>query len=142
MHKCKRIAFTLAAALSVSFSVQQAAARASHMTEPPSPFSIVVKATGPGITAICKTGCAWEDVSATYPGGVYRITEMGIRPVRKDADPAPGKQSESGGFSVILSTDGQGIRATCVDGCAWSTVRMTDPTSTYRITEQGIEPVR
>ena len=141
MRKYKRIAFTLAAALSVSFSVQHAAARDSHVTEPPSPFSIVVKATGPGIAATCKTGCAWEEVSATYPGGRYRITGQGIQPVQSDVQPVPA-QSESSGFSVVLSTSGKGISARCAEGCAWNTVSATYPSSTYRITEQGIEPAR
>lgn len=140
MRTRKRITFTFAAVL-VSFSVQQATARESRTTEPPSSFSIVVNASGPGIEAICKQGCVWEKVSATYPGGRYRITEQGIQPVRGDVQPAP-KQSEPSGFSVVLSTSGEGISAACAEGCAWKTVSATYPTSTYRITEHGIAPAR
>jgi hypothetical protein len=74
------IALSLIAVLAVSFSVQQGTAQDSRTTESPAPFSLVVNATGPGITAVCTQGCAWEEVSATYPGGMYRITEQGIQP--------------------------------------------------------------
>lgn len=141
MRTRKRIVFTLAAGLSMSLAVQQATARVSHPVEPPSSFSIVVNAAGPGITARCKQGCAWEKVSATYPTETYRITEEGIQPVQGDVRTAP-EQSQPGGFSVVLSTSRDGVSATCAEGCAWKTVSATYPTSTYRITEQGIEPAR
>jgi hypothetical protein len=140
MRTRKRIAFTLAAVL-VSFSVQQAAALEAGTTDSPTSFLIVVNASGPGIEAICKQGCAWEKVSATYPGGRYRITEQGIQSVLGDVQSAP-EHSESGGFSVVLSTSGEGISAACAEGCAWKTVSATYPTSTYRITEHGIAPAR
>jgi hypothetical protein len=140
MRTRNRIAFTLAAALSVAFSAQQATA-GSGPTEARSSFSIVVNATGPGITATCEHGCAWKEVSATFPGGRYRITEQGIHPVRGETQPAPG-HARTSGFSMVLTRSGEGISAACVEGCAWSAVSATYPASTYQITEHGIAPVR
>lgn len=136
-----RIAFTLAAVLWVSFSVQQATARVSRGIESPSPFSFVVDASGPGIMAVCGQGCAWEEVSATYPGGRYRITEEGIEPGRGDVHPTR-ESPASGRFSVVLSTSGEGINAACGEGCAWNTVSANYPSSTYQITAHGIGPGR
>jgi glycerol-3-phosphate dehydrogenase len=64
MHMEKWIVFSLAAMLSVPLVAVKAAALDTDLTEPAtgleqsSRFSIVVNATGPGISASCEHGCA------------------------------------------------------------------------------------
>lgn len=137
----RRITFTLAAVLSVLFSVDQASAQDSRTAELPSSFSMVVDAPGPGVAAICEEGCAWEKVGATFVEGRYRITEQGIQPVQAGVQPAP-EESRPGGFSVVLTPCGEGVSAACAEGCAWYAVSAAFPTSQYRITGYGIEPIR
>jgi hypothetical protein len=141
MSTCKQIAVALAAMLLVAFSVHQAVARNLRTVDPLLSFSITVNASGPGIAATCRQGCTWNEVSATYPGGSYRITEQGIQPVQGEVRSVP-ERPESGGFSVVLRTSGGSISATCADGCAWKSVSATYPTNRYQITEQGVGPAR
>jgi hypothetical protein len=147
MHMEKWIVFSLAAMLSVPLVAVKAAALDTDPAEPltgleqSSLFSIVVNAAGPGISASCEHGCAWKIVSARYPQGAYRITEQGIQPVQDDVQSAAG-QAQPSGFSIVMTTTGKRVSATCAKGCAWKTVSAAYPASTYRITEHGIEPTR
>jgi hypothetical protein len=45
------------------------------------------------------------------------------------------------GFSILLSTSGEDLRATCESGCRWDSVTALYPGSTYRIDVAGVHPV-
>lgn len=122
-----------------AFNFRVAEASAHH--EQRSEFSIVVNTTKAGIVVTCEEGCAWERVSAEYPGGAYRITEQGIEPVQQSNE-VSADQEQSLGFSIIVNTTGDGIAATCNQGCTWERVSAQYPTEAYRITERGVEPTR
>ena len=135
---------TLAALFSIPFAAFAVGASDSSSASPPaqnqepSNFSIVVNTTGAGIVATCKEGCAWETVSAKYPGGTYRITQRGIEPANQPRESSAQAQTDPSGFSFVLTTKRKGIQATCDEGCAWRTLSGANSQGTYRITEQGI----
>jgi hypothetical protein len=100
-------------------------------------YSIVLSKTGGGIVATCE-GCAWQQVSAEYPGGMYRITDRGIAPVSDTQEPAARRTLESQ-FSFVVTTTERGIAAACDDGCAWTTLTAANSTGSFRITEAGVQ---
>lgn len=44
-------------------------------------------------------------------------------------------------FSVVLTTAGSGIAATCEEGCAWRTITAEQPSGEYTISSAGVRPL-
>lgn len=136
-----RIALALSTVLAAALAVQQGVALYASTVQPAAGFSIVVNAEGRGISAVCQQGCAWERLTATYPNGGYRITNVGIQPVVARVQPAE-HQVDASEFSLVVNTRGKGISAECAKGCAWKVVSAAHPAGAYRITDHGISANR
>lgn len=101
-------------------------------------FSVVLTTSISGIAATCEKGCAWQTITAGYPNREYMVSSAGVHPVIGEVTDA-----ETGfSFHLALRRAEEGIRARCEGGCSWRSVSAAYPNGTYRITSQGIEPVR
>lgn len=101
-------------------------------------FSVVITTSTSGIAATCEKGCAWQTTTAGYPNSEYMVGSAGVHPVMSEV-----RDAEAGfSFHLALGRVKEGIRARCEDGCSWRSVSAAYPNGIYRITSQGIEPVR
>jgi len=102
-------------------------------------FAVLVTLAGSRIAATCENGCAWDTVTASFPNGEYVISSAGIEP-RVGTLTAV----EETAFSFHLAVDQaeEGVRLRCGHGCSWEALHGAYPNGAYRITADGIEPVR
>jgi len=106
----------------------------------PEGFSYVVEHSEEGMTATCERGCAWTELSARYSPNRYRISDEGVSPGGRQA--IDGHSPGAAGFQHQIILSDSGISATCEHGCNWSSVSATSPIGAYRITAEGIVPLR
>jgi hypothetical protein len=137
MANWKELAATIGTLLAIPFAALTLAAARPGEPLPADQrlptFSIVVDASGPGISATCDAGCAWKTVTGEYSQPSYRITDSGIHP-------GPGAAQHTA-FSIEVVTTRPGVAATCTTGCAWKNVAASYTSGVYRITQHGIERV-
>ena len=102
-------------------------------------FAILVTVAGSGIAASCENGCAWESLTAAFPDGEYVISSAGVEP-RTGTVVAVEEATFS--FHLAVGEGAAGVRARCGRGCSWAHLRGAYSNGEYRITQDGIEPVR
>lgn len=127
----------------VSFVGGCASERSSAGREPASyeSFSFVLEITQEGgVAATCELGCTWVNVDARYPDSRYRISSNGIGPAIQI--PAMAPPPEALGFRLFVTVSDSEISADCESGCKWESATASSPIGAYRISTEGIEPLR
>jgi hypothetical protein len=102
-------------------------------------FAVLVTVADSRIAATCENGCAWDTVTAAYPNGEYVISSAGIKP---RVGPFTAVDETAFSFHLAVQQAGAGVRVRCGHGCSWEALHGAYPTGEYRITADGIEPVR